>query len=206
MSHRHLRVALEAFAHEAAARLAADTEGGDEVPFDVVEGGRGRRRDTPLYCYRPLTDRFIAQRADVLDRLHSHADAARALAVLDGVGDYLRARGEAHVPVDPRERAHVALRVFLARAFAEASDFSLTPERFGRAWRELEGVLSAQRAESVVVAPVLGLRLASAEVTLGQGLALVRDDTLEDAPPDALRPAAEPPGVLAVLTAVDAPG
>jgi hypothetical protein len=206
MPHHHLRVALEAFAREAAARLAADTAQGAEVPFEIVEGGRRRRRDTPLYCYRPLTDRFIAQRSGLLGGLESHDPARRALAALDGVGDYLRAQGEPRVPVEPRERADAALVVFLSRAFADATEFALTPERFERAWRELESTLSASRAETAVVVALLGVELESSEVALGEGLALVADDAFEDAPPEALRPGGGPPGVLAVFSAVDVPG
>ena len=55
MRHRHLHTALASFAEEAAWQLAAVIADGVEVPFEVVEE-RGRRRDTPLYCYRPLTD------------------------------------------------------------------------------------------------------------------------------------------------------
>src|SRR3954471_2749604 len=121
MRHRPLYAALSAFAEEAAWQFAEETADGAEVPFEIVES-RGARRDTPLYCYRPLTDSFIRDRAGVLERLPSHAPAgglaplpphppaARALAALDGVGDYLRAQGEPHVPVDARERAEAALR------------------------------------------------------------------------------------------------
>ena len=208
MRHRPLHTALSAFAEEAAWQLASDTAEGAEVPFEVVEAGAGpRRRDTPLYCYRPLTDGFIRDRVGVLGRLPSYPAAARALQAVDGLGDYLRAQGEARVPVDPRERADAALRVFVSRVFVEATEFVLTPERLERAYDELEGAVFAGRADAVVLTPVLGLELVSPEVVLGEGLTLVRGDLLDDAPGEAVWPGgAEVPSVLAVLAVTDDPG
>jgi hypothetical protein len=206
MRHRPLHAALSAFADECAWQLSEETADGAEVAFEIVES-RGARRDTPLYCYRPLTDAFIRDRVGVLERLPSYPAAARALAALDGVGDYLRAHGEPRVPVEPRERADVALTVFISRVFCEATEFVITPERFDRAYRELEDALLDGRAEAVVVAPVLGLRLVSPEVPLGQGLSLVRGEELEEAPTEAVWPAgADEPCVLACLTLTDDAG
>lgn len=206
MRHRPLHVALSAFADECAWQLAEDTADGAEVPFEIVESRAGRR-DTPLYCYRPLTGAFIRDRVGVLERLPSYPAAARALAVLDGVGDYLRAQAEPRVPVEPRERADLALCVFISRVFSEATEFVITPERFDRAYRELEDALLDGRAEAVVVAPLLGLRLVSAEVPLGHGLSLIRGEQLQDAPAEAVWPAcADEPCVLACLTLTNDPG
>lgn len=206
MRHRPLHVALSAFADECAWQLAEDTADGAEVPFEIVESRAGRR-DTPLYCYRPLTGAFIRDRVGVLERLPSYPAAARALAALDGVGDYLRAQAEPRVPVEPRERADLALCVFISRVFSEATEFVITPERFDRAYRELEDALLDGRAEAVVVAPLLGLRLVSAEVPLGQGLSLIRGEQLQDAPAEAVWPAcADEPRVLACLTLTNDPG
>ena len=206
MRHRPLHAALSAFAEEAAWQFAEETAAGAEVPFEIVES-RGARRATPLYCYRPLTDSFIRDRAGVLERLPSYPAAARALAALDGVGDYLRAQGEQHVPVDARERSEAALRVFVSRVFSEATEFVITPERLDRAYGELEASLLDGRAEAVVVAPLLGLRLQSPEVALGQGLALVRGDVFDEAPGEAVwPPGSDEPAVLACLTLTDDPG
>ena len=185
MRHRPLHAALSAFAEEAASQLAEATADGAEVPFEIIES-RGARRDTPLYCYRPLTETFIRDRKGVLELLPSYPAAVRALAALDGVGDYLREQSEPRVPVEPRERADIALRVFISRVFSEATEFVVTPERFDRAYDELEDALLEGRAEAVVVAPMLGLRLVSAEVPLGQGLSLIRGEELPDAPAEAV--------------------
>jgi hypothetical protein len=206
MRHRPLYDALSAFAEEAAWLLAGDTADGAEVPFEVVES-RGRRLDTPLYCYRPLTDAFIRERVGVFGRLPTYPPAARALAGLDGVGEYLREQGEPRIPIDPRELADAALRVFVSRVFSEATEFVITPERLERAYAEIESAVFEGRSESVVVAPLFGLRIASQEIALGDGVSLIRGEALDDAPKDAVWPlGADEPSVLACLTMSSGPG
>jgi hypothetical protein len=200
MRHRPLYDALSAFAEEAAWLLAGETADGAEVPFEVIET-RGRRLDTPLYCYRPLTDVFIRDRVGVFGRLPTYAAAAHALAGLDGVAEYLREQGEPRIPIDPRELADAALRVFISRVFSEATEFVITPERLERAYAEIEDAVFEGHAECVVVAALHGLRIASQEIPLGDGLSLVQGEALEDAPKDAVWPAgADEPCVLACLT------
>jgi hypothetical protein len=206
MRNRPLHDALAAFAEEAAWLLAGDAADGAEVPFELVES-RGRRRDTPLYCYRPLTGAFIRDRVGVFGRLPTYAPAARALAGMDGIAGYLREQGEARFPSEQRELADAALRVFISRVFVEATEFVLSAERLERAYGEIESALFDGRAESVVVAPLHGLRIVSPEIALGEGLSLVRGDALDDAPPDAVWPAgADEPAVLACLTLTSDPG
>ncbi|MGZ4268598.1 MAG: hypothetical protein ACXVFN_08380 [Solirubrobacteraceae bacterium] len=205
MRNRQLHDALAAFAEEAALQLTHDTATGAEVPFEVVSEGR---RDAPLYCYRPLTGDFIAQRLTLLGRLPSFLPAVHGLSVCGGVERYLAARGERGYPAEGRARAEYALRVFLTRVFADATEFSLTPERLGRAYAELEAALYDGRTDTVAIAPLLGLEVVSEHVPLGDGLTLVRGDAFqEDAPAEALWAAgAGRPQLLAVLRWEDAPG
>jgi hypothetical protein len=206
MRNRQLHAALAAFAEEAASQLAFDTASGAEVPFEVVEL-TGGRRESPLYCYRPLTASFIDERRSILARLASHLPAVHALAACGGLDAYLVARGEARVSAEPRERAEEALRHFLTRVFEDAGDFELSRERLARAYEELEALVMDGRALTEVVAPVLGLALVSDEVALGDGLTLVRADACEDAPADAVRERADGHAVvLARLTWEAAPG
>ncbi len=206
MRHRPLHTALSAFAEEAAWQLAEATADGADVPFEIIES-RGARRDTPLYCYRPLTENFIRDRKGMLELLPSYPAAVRALSAMDGVGDYLRERSEPRVPGEPRERADIALRVFVSRLFSEATEFAVTPERFERAYQELEDALLEGRAEAVVIAPLLGLQIVSAEVPLGQGMSLIRGDELPAAPAEAIWSGdSDEPCVLACLTLTDDPG
>lgn len=194
MRNRTLHGFMLAFADEAALQLSADAADGAGLAFEVVEGTGGR---TPLYCYRPLTASFIRERIGVLGRLPAYAPAARALEPLDGVEDYLARLGEPRIPAEPRDRADAALRAFLSRLWAEASDFALAPELFARAYGELEAALYEGRTLETVVAPLLGLELETPEVPLGDGLALVRGDAMDDPPPWPGR--TDPPAVL-VLT------
>ena len=198
MHNRQLHGALAAFVEEAAWQLSAETADGAEIPFEVVRGGR---RDSPLYCYRPLTADFIEQRVGLLSRLPSFLPAVHALSGLGRLGDYLESRGERGYPAEPRARAEFALRVFLSRVFEESTDFALSPERLERAYREVESALYDGRTETVVIAPLLGLEIASSELALGEGLTLVQGDAFpEDAPADALwAPGAQRPHLLVVV-------
>ena len=199
MRNRRLHDALAAFAEESAWQLAEETTNGAEVPFEVIDAAGGRRRDTPLYCYRPLTAEFIDDRLGLLGRLPSFLPALHALGNAGGLETYLELRGE-KPPPPGRDRTAAALRAFLSRVFEDSTDFVLSPERLSRAYGELEATLYEVRSETEVIVPVIGLRLQSAELPLGEGLALVRGDTLEGVPADAVwGPDGEEPHVLAVL-------
>ena len=163
---------LETFTADAACQLAMETARGAEIPFEVIEERRGR---VPLYCYRPLTGDFIRERLGVISALPSYAPAAGALTSLDGAENYLRQRGEARIPNEPRERADAALRSFLSSVFDERSQFEFDQTRFEDAYAELELALYEGRCVTTVIAPLLGLALEpeSDEVPLGEGLSLV---------------------------------
>src|SRR4051794_7943962 len=184
MRHRPLHTALRAYAEEASAALAADVAAGAEVPFELAT--EGRRSRTPLYCYRPLTGAFIRERLGVLARLASYPMAARTVASLDGVDAYLRANGwegGPRIPRDPRDRADAALRVFLDRLFDGSTDFALADERFDAAYGELEALVVAHgHSVATLVVGLPGLRLASPEVALAEGVLLAQPDAVADAP------------------------
>jgi hypothetical protein len=209
MRNRQLHAALAAFAEEAAWQLASDMADVHELPFVIVEAG-GRRRDTPLYCYRPLTAAFIDERRGILSRLESHLPAVHALAAVGGLDASLDNRGSRGAGVagsHARARAELALGAFLARVFEDSTDFVLETARLERAYAELEGIVHEGGAETVVVAPLLGLEIESAEVAMGQGLTLMRGDVLDGAPDEAVWPRdGGDAHVLAVLRWESAPG
>jgi hypothetical protein len=177
-----LHVCLHEFAEQAAFVLAAATDAGSEVGYEVVpEGGRGNR--PALYCYRALTGEFIERHRDALRSLPSYQRALGNLAGLDGLGAYLDARGLARPDGGQATLAEAALRCFVERVFDE-SDFSLTPERFEPAYRELEQAAVEGRAQAVVVALLRGITTESEQVPLGDGALLAPPDCLEDLPPD----------------------
>lgn len=199
MHNRTLHQQLESFTSQAAGQLEAETAGGAEVPFELIEEPGG---SSPLYCYRPLTGDFIRECLGRLTALPTYAPAARMLASADGVDAYLRARGEARVPAEPRERADAVLRSFLGHVFADRSEFGFDPARFELAYAELERVLYTGRRLTTVIAPLLGIALepGRTEVPLGEGLSLQSGDSLTDAPSDAVWGEHDEPNVLIVLT------
>ena len=182
--------------------LCAETASGAEIPFELVDAAGGPRGRVPLYCYRPLTGAFISERRGLLSGLPTYAPALRALTGLEGDDAYLRQRGESRIPSDRRERADAVLRTFLSMLYTDRSEFAFDPDRFEAAYAELEHTLYEGRAVTTVVAPLLGIALDpdSTEMALGEGLALVRGDAFDDAPPDAVWGDAEEPHVLIVLT------
>src|SRR3954454_24347697 len=179
MHNRALHDSLAAFVEEAAWQLAEEVSGGAEVPFELIEQGRAT---APLYCYRPLTGRFIAERIGVLARLPSYVQAAHGLAQLPDLPGYLARRGRKVPKGDARGHADAALQAFLGAVWQDATDFVFEPERFGAAYAELEEAAYAGCTLSVVLTPVEGLVIESDEVPLGEGLALVRAHTLTDVP------------------------
>jgi hypothetical protein len=177
-----LHAALRQYVEEVSFSLGVEIADGAEIPFELVEE-RGARR-TALYCYRPLVEEFLRERVGALGRLDGYGPALRALASHDGLARYLKANGERAV-ADPASRAQSALAVFLGRVFAEQTDFSFDPERFSRAYRQLEDTLMAGRTHAAAIVPVFGLDIASKEIVLAEGLTLTRVESLPGAPPEA---------------------
>jgi hypothetical protein len=200
MHNRALHDSLAAFVEEAAWQLAEEVAGGAEVPFELIEQGRA---SAPLYCYRPLTGRFLADRSTELAKLPSYPAAVHGLAALPDLPAYLKARGRRTPSPDPRNQADAALQAFLTAVWAETTDFAFDRGRFDAAFAELEEAAYGNRTLSVVLAAVEGLVLESDEVPLGDGLALVRAETLQDVPEDLHR---DEMGTVAVLALDSAAG
>ncbi len=179
MHNRALHDSLAAFVEEAAWQLAEEVSGGAEIPFEL---DATPTRSAPLYCYRPLTGRFIAQRIGMLARLPSYPSAAQSLAQLPDLPGYLRRRGRRVPAGDARALPDCALQAFLGAIWGDATDFVFDAERFRSAYSELEEVAYSGCELSVVLTAVEGLVIESDEVPLGEGLALVRATTLAEAP------------------------
>ena len=181
MHNRALHDTLAAFVEEAAWQLAEEVAAGAEVPFELIEQGRA---SAPLYCYRPLTDRFIAEHLGMLERLPSYPAARQGLAALPNLGAYLIARGRRAPAGDRRAQGDAALEAFITALWGDATDFVYDGERFAQVYGELEEAVYDGCALSVVLAPVEGLVIDGDEVALGDGLALVRGATLLNTPSD----------------------
>src|SRR3954452_584467 len=183
MHNRALHDSLAAFVEEAAWQLAEEVSGGAEVPFELIEQGRA---SAPLYCYRPLTGRFIAERIGVLARLASYPAAEQQLAALPDLPGYLTARGRRVPGADVRQQADAALQAFLTAVWADANEFTYDAARFDAAFAELENAAYGDCELSVVLAAVEGLVIETDELSLGDGLSLVRAATLQEIPADLL--------------------
>ena len=173
MHNRALHDSLAAFVEEAAWQLAAEVSGGAEVPFELIEQGRST---APLYCYRPLTGAFLAERASELAKLPSYPAAKHGLEQLGGIDEYLRRRGMRSRGCD------AALQAFLTAVWDDATDFIFDRQRFETAFADLEDAVYDDIALTQVMAPVDGLVVESDRVELGGGVALVRAGALGDGP------------------------
>jgi hypothetical protein len=201
MHNRALHDSLAAFVEEAAWQLAEEVAGGAEVPFelDATPG----RASSPLYCYRPLTGRFITDRSPELAKLPSYPAAVQGLAALPDLPAYLKVRNRRTPSPDRRIQADAALQAFLTGVWAESTDFGFDRERFDAAYTELEDAAYGDRTLAVVLAAVEGLVIENEEVQLGDGLALVRAESLREGPEELREDAM---GTVAVLSLDSAPG
>jgi hypothetical protein len=184
MHNRALHDTLAAFVEEAAWQLAEEVSGGAEVPFELINAAAPTRASAPLYCYRPLTQRFLAERAGALGRLPSYLAAVQGLTALPDLPNYLRARGRRPPGSDARAQAEAALQAFLTAIWSEATEFTFDAQRFGAAFAELEEAAYGGCSLALVVTPVDGLVMESERVSLGDGITLVRGVALDDAPPE----------------------
>lgn len=200
MEDRSLRQCLRRFCEDAAAQLAEDARNGEEVPFELVDAGEGGPGGTPLWCYRTLTGEFIRARLGVLGMLPSYMPAATALERVDGIEDWLRARGEQAPLRTARDRADAALRVFLTEVIGESTTFEFDRERFSSAWASLDAIAFAGESTTVLAAPIHGLAIESAELALGEGTVLVRRESpqAEILPPDIFRDEGAPLAVALI--------
>lgn len=185
--------------------LHAEVAAGAEVRFELDQAPARRGSGGPaLYCYRPLTAEFIAEREHELQRLPGYATALSMLEGFDGLGRYLAA-----VEADPRHGggpagARLALAALLGDVFAEQSDFALQPERLSVALQRLELSASASRSAVTLVGTLHGLTITSAEVALTRGLTIAQPEALEGLPSGARCDASEAPGGhLVVVLAVE---
>ncbi|HEY8304708.1 MAG TPA: hypothetical protein VIG42_09000 [Solirubrobacteraceae bacterium] len=201
---RQLQAAIEEFAEQAALRLQAHVEAGEEVPFEL-DARSSRRGSSPLYCYRPLTGAFIDERLPGLRALPAHAQAVAMLDEHNDLDRYLACADEHKPPKGTRGRAEMALLALLKDIFEEQTDFKLHRERLQRALDRLDGSAFAAAGEAMIVATLHGLTIASPELQLTRGLLIAQPDALRGAPEQAL-PAPGARGddhMLVVFTARD---
>ncbi len=210
-----LQTSLTAFVEQAAARLHADVLDGQEVPFEL-QTRSARMRGASLYCYRPLTESFIAERFSELRRLDAYRPAAAELERCDTLDRYLLACGK-DTPKRGERPADAALLALLCEVFDEQTDFepswlAQNQERVERALERLDGSTLPKAGEITLVATLHGLAISSPEIHLTRGLSIAQPDALQGAPEQALRAGSGAGGgrdgsqhLLVLYTATDAP-
>lgn len=189
MRSRQLQATLTDFAEQAAGRLQADVLAGHEVPFELVSRSSRGGGSSPLYCYRPLTGAFIAERFSELRDLAAYPRAVELIAGFDGLDRYLLARD-----ADPGRRGSrgdAALLALLQDIFDEQTDFDRSKldehrERLERALGCLDSSELASADEVTFVATLHGLTISSAELQLTGGLLLAHPGALDGVPEGAL--------------------
>jgi hypothetical protein len=179
-----LNEALKRLAAEAATHFSTLVATGEQIPFDLAEQDAG---EAPFFSYRPLTSRFVLEREAHLRSLHAFVPAREAVEEAGLAAAYLEveARGEA-VPADPRERASRMLTVFVASLWDGCTEFSLDRDRLDAALASLDAEARDAHEAEVLIAPLVGLRMAPARLALPRGIRIVRADAIE-APVEAMR-------------------
>lgn len=185
MRSRQLETAIEEFAEQAALRLQAHVEAGEEVPFEL-DSRSTRRGSSPLYCYRPLTGAFIVERMPTLRALPGYTKAEALLEEHDELDRYLASSGGDKSRGGGGDRADAALIALLSDIFEEQTDFKLHSERMERALDRLDGPSLATAGEVTLVATLHGLTISSPELQLTRGLLIAQPDALQGAPEQAL--------------------
>lgn len=181
-----LQAALTELVTQAVAALHAEVLSGHEVPFELdSHAGRGRS-SSPLYCYRPLTGRFIAEHFAQLRQLDAYARASALLEGFDGLDRYL-ARGLRERPAGSggKGRCDRALLALLEETFDGQTDFELRKERLEEALERLDGATLGS-GELTLVATLHGLTIVSPELALTRGLTIARPEALQGIPEQAL--------------------
>jgi hypothetical protein len=177
-----LNEALKRLAADAAVRLSALVAGGEQIPFDVAEE---EGPESAFHMYEPLTSRFVREREEELRALPSFGPARDAVDAAGVAAPYLETCGE-RVPADPRERAATMLTVFLSSLWDGCTEFSLDRERLDSALAVLDAESRDADDADVLIAPVVGLKMAPPNLQLPHGVRLIRADAIE-APVEAMR-------------------
>lgn len=178
-----LQAALTAYIEAVSEHLSAQLAAGAEIPFELEQQPHRRGSAGPsLYCYRPLTAEFLAERRMALEALPEHEQAASLLGEFEGLDRYLVGVGEDIARLSRAARVRTAIGFLLGDVFAEQSDFELRPERVKAATERLQSTSLATTARVTIVATLQGLTITSPELPLTGGLTIARPASLDGLP------------------------
>jgi len=201
----HLRHTLTALARDASGVFADLVEGGQEIPYEIGEAGDGF-----AFCqYQPLTARFVRDNATELRELETYREATATMRQSDLAGPYLEEAGISP-PVDPVDRADLAVTYFLARLWDGCAGFEIDDERFAAAVAEIEECAEPEAGEVEAIVPLIGFQMPASRLELS-GAAIVRADAV-DVPAEAARgerpggAAWEPTFLISARVALDEDG
>ncbi len=200
-----LQTALRDFLEAAGERLAADLAAGAEIPFEVDQQPARGARGPSLYCYRPLTSEFIAQRRAEIEGLEAYRAVSAALADFEGLDRYLAGMGEDVGRLSREARVRAAVASLLGEVYGDQSDFEFRPERVAAALERLNSTALANSAEVTIVARLEGMTITSPELQLTSGLTIARPQALEGLPPEARAGTEDAAGHLVVALACAEP-
>ena len=182
MRSRQLEQALTDYVEAAGGHLREEVARGAEVPFEVGASSTRARHGPTLYCYRALTAPFIAERSETLKAVAGHAESIAALAGHAGLERYLATRGR-DGKKGRRAAAQDALYALLVEIFDQQVDFHVDPARLRAALDRLQEPTLPSDTETVLVATLHGLTIASPEVPIAGNLKLALPDALDGLPP-----------------------
>jgi len=177
-----LNEAVKRLSAEAAVKLSALVAEGAQIPFDVAEN---EGADALFYRYEPLSSRFVLDHEDELRAMPSFTPARDAADAAGVAAPFLESCGES-VPADPRQRASRMLIVFLAGLWEGCTEFSLDRERLDAALAVLDAENRDADEAEIVLAPIVGLKMAVPSLQLPRGVRVIRADAIE-APIEAMR-------------------
>jgi hypothetical protein len=196
---------LETYTVDSSSLLVGAMAAGAELPYELSSEPTIGGSDGPVfYTYKPLTGEFIDSNRELLAQMFSYEPVVRALSECEALDVYLAQRGEVRMPAGRRALAEAALMAFLRAIFAERTEFGFEPAHFETAHSELERAVYDVNGTATVIAAVQGVALdpGTTELSLGDGVSLIRGDALADAPREAVWSDSGEPNVLALI-AVD---
>ena len=159
----HLYRSLRCFCLASFSLLAADVEGGGEIPFAFEEHSGG------LHEYRPLMRSYVEARAERLGTLADARIAVEELSREPAAAVYASAHVGRRGPRGDEALLRTILLPLLADVAQAAGGVDWSDEGFDRAYAAFEGTLLAERRAYAAVAPLVGLSI-TARLELGDGL------------------------------------